>query len=79
MSGTDYIKNKYPGDWTDFEEEVFTFNDGKKQAIKEIFEAFVDGDFKAFYDSKELNDSNEFVKKLFEMKEEIKQDFEFYA
>ena len=39
MVGTDYIKDKYPGDWTDFEEEAFAFNDGKKQAIKEIFEA----------------------------------------
>lgn len=79
MVGTDYIEDKYPGDWTDFEFEAFAFNDGKKQAIKEIFEALIGSDFKAFYDSEEFTNDSELIEKLFNMKEEIKQDFADYA
>lgn len=79
MVGTDYIKGKYPEDWTDFEIEAFAFNDGKKQAIKEILEALIGGDFKTFYDSEEFTNDSELIEKLFNMKEEIKQDFELYA
>lgn len=79
MVGTDYIKGKYPEDWTDFEIEAFAFNDGKKQAIKEIFEALIGDDFKEFYDSEEFTNDSELIEKLFNMKEEIEQDFVNYA
>lgn len=70
MVGTDYIKDKYPGDWTDFEFEAFAFNDGKKQAIKEIIEAL----------GEEFLQSDDFLAEAIEnMKKEIKQDFELYA
>lgn len=69
MVGTDYIKDKYPGDWTDFEEEAFAFNDGKKQAIKEILEALGE-EF--------LQSDDSFAEVIENMKEEIKQDFELY-
>jgi len=70
MVGTDYIKDKYPGDWTDFEEEAFAFNDGKKQAIKEILEAL----------GEEFIQSDDFFAETIDrLKKEIKQDFEFYA
>lgn len=73
MVGTDYIKDKYPGDWTDFEEEAFAFNDGKKQAIKEIIEALGET-------GKQLLQSDDsFAEAIENMKEEIKQDFELYA
>lgn len=79
MAGTDYIKDEYPGHWEDFTDEAIAFNDGKKQAIKEIFEALIGSDFKAFYDSEEFTNDSELIEKLFNMKEEIKQDFELYA
>ena len=70
MVGTDYIKDKYPGDWTDFEVEAFAFNDGKKQAIKEILEAL----------GEELLQSDDFLTETIDrMKEEIKQDNEIFA
>ena len=73
MVGTDYIKDKYPGDWTDFEEEAFAFNDGKKQAIKEILEAL--GPM-----GEELLQSDDcFAEAIDRMKEEIKQDNEIFA
>ena len=73
MVGTDYIKDKYPEDWTDFEEEAFAFNDGKKQAIKEILEAL--GSF-----GEELLQSDDcFAETIDRMKEEIKQDNEIFA
>ena len=72
MVGTDYIKDKYPGDWTDFEIEAFAFNDGKKQAIKEIFEALGET-------GKQLLQSDDsFAEAIENMKEEIKQDFANY-
>lgn len=70
MVGTDYIKDKYPGDWTDFEEEAFAFNDGKKQAIKEILEALGE---------KFLQSDDFFAETIDRMKEEIKQDNEIFA
>ena len=73
MVGTDYIKDKYPGDWTDFEEEAFAFNDGKKQAIKEIFEAL------GKVGEELLQSDDEFAEKISEMKQKIKEDFESYA
>lgn len=79
MVGTDYIKDKYPGHWEDFTDEAFAFNDGKKQAIKDFFEALIGSDFKAFYDSEEFTNDSELIEKLFNMKEEIKQDFELYV
>lgn len=79
MVGTDYIKDEYPGHWEDFTDDAFAFNDGKKQAIKEIFEALIGSDFKTFYDSEEFTNDSELIEKLFNMKEEIKQDFELYA
>ena len=73
MVGTDYIKDKYPGDWTDFEFEAFAFNDGKKQAIKEIFESLGET-------GKQLLQSDDsFAEAIENIKEEIKQDFELYA
>ena len=70
MVGTDYIKDKYPGDWTDFEVEAFAFNDGKKQAIKEILEAL----------GEEFLQSDDcFAETIDRMKEEIKQDNEIFA
>ena len=70
MVGTEYIKDKYPGDWTDFEEEAFAFNDGKKQAIKEILEAL----------GEEFLQSDDFFAETIDrMKEEIKQDNEIFA
>ena len=70
MVGTDYIKDKYPGDWTDFEAEAFAFNDGKKQAIKEILEAL----------GAEFLQSDDFLAETIDrMKEEIKQDNEIFA
>lgn len=73
MVGTDYIKDKYPGDWTDFEMEAFAFNDGKKQAIKEIFEALGKAGEEL------LQSDDEFAEKIAEMKQKIKEDFELYA
>jgi hypothetical protein len=73
MVGTDYIKDKYPGDWTDFEEEAFAFNDGKKQAIKEIFEALGEAGEQL------LQSDDSFAEAIENIKEEIKQDFEIYA
>lgn len=73
MVGTDYIKDKYPGDWTDFEVEAFAFNDGKKQAIKEIFEALGKAGEEL------LQSDDEFAEKIAEMKQKIKEDFELYA
>ena len=73
MVGTDYIEDKYPGDWTDFELEAFAFNDGKKQAIKEIFEALGET-------GKQLLQSDDsFAEAIENMKEEIEQDFADYA
>ena len=70
MVGTEYIENKYPHDWTDFEEEAFAFNDGKKQAIKEILEAL----------GEEFLQSDDFFAETIDrMKEEIKQDNEIFA
>ena len=63
----------------DFINEALAFNDGKKQAIKEIFEALIGGDFKAFYYSEEFTNDSELIEKLFNMKEEIEQDFVNYA
>lgn len=73
MVGTDYIKDKYPGDWTDFEMEAFAFNDGKKQAIKEIFEALGKAGEEL------LQSDDEFAEKIAEMKQKIKEDFELYV
>ena len=73
MVGTDYIKDKYPGDWTDFEIEAFAFNDGKKQAIKEIFEALRETGEQL------LQSDDSFAEAIENMKEEIKQDFVNYA
>ena len=73
MVGTDYIKGKYPEDWTDFEIEAFAFNDGKKQAIKEILEALGET-------GKQLLQSDDsFAEAIENMKEEIEQDFVNYA
>lgn len=73
MTGTDYIKDKYPGDWTDFEIEAFAFNDGYKQAMKEIFEALGKA-------GEELLQSDDaFAEKIDEMKQKIKEDFESYT
>lgn len=74
MVGTDYVKNMYPGVWTYFVDPVgFAFNDGKKQAIKEIFEALGEA-------GKQLLQSDDsFAEAIENMKEEIKQDFENYA
>ena len=73
MVGTDYIKDKYPEDWTDFEEEAFAFNDGKKQAIKEIFEALGETGEQL------LQSDDSFAEAIENMKEEIEQDFKLYA
>ena len=73
MVGTDYIKDKYPGDWTDFEIEAFAFNNGKKQAIKEIFEALGETGEQL------LQSDGSFAEAIENMKEKIKQDFESYA
>lgn len=70
MVGTEYIKDKYPGDWTDFEVEAFAFNDGKKQAIKEILETLGE-EF--------LQSDDFFAETIGRMKEEIKQDNEIFA
>ena len=70
MVGTDYIKDKYSGDWTDFEVEAFAFNDGKKQAIKEILETLGE-EF--------LQSDDFFAETIGRMKEEIKQDNEIFA
>ena len=64
MVGTDYVKNMYSGDWTDFVDPVgFAFNDGKKQAIKEILEALGE-EF--------LQSDDSFAETIDRMKEEIK-------
>ena len=73
MVGTEYIENKYPHDWTDFEEEAFAFNDGYKQAMKEIFEALGKAGEEL------LQSDDEFAEKVSEMKQRIKEDFESYA
>lgn len=73
MTGTDYIKDRYPGDWTDFEELAFAFNDGYKQAMKEIFEAL------GKTGEELLQSDDEFAEKIEEMKQKIKEDFELYA
>lgn len=73
MVGTDYIKDEYPGHWEDFTDEAIAFNDGKKQAIKEIFEALGET-------GKQLLQSDDFFAEAIEnMKEEIEQDFVNYA
>lgn len=72
MTGTDYIKNMYPGNWIDREVEVFAFNDGKKQAIKEIFEALGEAGEQL------LQSDDSFAEAVEKMKEEIKQDNESY-
>lgn len=73
MVGTDYIKDKYPGDWINSEEEAVSFNDGKKQAIKEIFEALGEAGEQL------LQSDDSFAEAIENMKEEIKQDFELYG
>ena len=73
MVGTDYIKDEYPGHWEDFTDEAIAFNDGKKQAIKEIFEALGET-------GKQLLQSDDsFAEAIENMKEEIEQDFVNYA
>ena len=73
MVGTDYIKDEYPGHWEDFTDEAIAFNDGKKQAIKEILEALGET-------GKQLLQSDDsFAETIENMKEEIEQDFVNYA
>lgn len=73
MVGTDYIKDEYPGHWEDFTDEAIAFNDGKKQAIKEILEALGET-------GKQLLQNDDFFAETIEnMKEEIEQDFVNYA
>ncbi len=73
MVGTDYIKDEYPGHWEDFTDEAIAFNDGKKQAIKEILEALGET-------GKQLLQSDDsFAEAIENMKEEIEQDFVNYA
>ena len=73
MTWTDYIKDKYPHDWTDFDDLSFAFNDGYMQAMKEIFEALGKA-------GEELLQSDDaFAEKIDEMKQKIKEDFELYA
>lgn len=73
MVGTDYIKDEYPGHWEDFTDEALAFNDGKKQAIKEILEALGET-------GKQLLQSDDsFAEAIENMKEEIEQDFVNYA
>ena len=79
MVGTDYIKDEYPGHREKITDKALAFNDGKKKAIKEIFEELIGSDFKAFYDSEEFTNDSEPIEKLFNMKEEIEQDFVNYA
>lgn len=70
MVGTDYVKNMYPGDWKDFVDPVgFAFDDGKNQAIKEIFEALGEAGEQL------LQNDDSFTEAIENMKEEIKQDF----
>ena len=73
MVGTDYIKNEYPGHWEDFTDEALAFNDGKKQAIKEIFEALGETGEQL------LQSDDSFAEAIENMKEEIEQDFVNYA
>ena len=73
MVGTDYIKDEYPGHWEDFTDEAIAFNDGYKQAMKEIFEALGKA-------GEELLQSDDaFAEKIDEMKQKIKEDFELYV
>ena len=73
MVGTDYVKDEYPGHWEDFTDEAIAFNDGKKQAIKEILEALGET-------GKQLLQSDDsFAEAIENMKEEIEQDFVNYA
>lgn len=73
MVGTDYIKDEYPGHWEDFTDEAIAFNDGKKQAIKEILEALGET-------GKQLLQSDDsFAEAIENMKEEIEQDFVNYV
>lgn len=73
MVGTDYIKDEYPGHWEDFTDEAIAFNDGKKQAIKEILEALGET-------GKQLLQSDDsFAEAIENMKEEIEQDFVNYT
>ena len=73
MVGTDYIKDEYPGHWEDFTDEAIAFNDGKRQAIKEILEALGET-------GKQLLQSDDsFAEAIENMKEEIEQDFVNYA
>lgn len=73
MVGTDYIKDEYPGHWEDFTDEAIAFNDGKKQAIKEILETLGET-------GKQLLQSDDsFAEAIENMKEEIEQDFINYA
>ena len=51
----------------------FAFNDGKKQAIKEIFEVLGE------VGKQLLQSDDSFAEAIENMKEEIKQDFENYA
>lgn len=73
MVGTDYIKDEYPGHWEDFTDEAIAFNDGKKQAIKEILEALGETGKKL------LQSDDSFAEAIENMKEEIEQDFVNYA
>ena len=73
MVGTDYIKNEYPGHWEDFTDEAIAFNDGKKQAIKEILEALGETGEQL------LQSDDSFAEAIENMKEEIEQDFVNYA
>ena len=73
MVGTDYIKDEYPGHWEDVTDEAIAFNDGKKQAIKEILEALGET-------GKQLLQSDDsFAEAIENMKEEIEQDFVNYT
>lgn len=73
MVGTDYIKDEYPGHWEDFTDEAIAFNDGKKQAIKEILEALGETGKRL------LQSDDSFAEAIENMKEEIEQDFVNYA
>lgn len=73
MVGTDYIKDEYPGHWEDFTDEAIAFNDGKKQAIKEILEALGETGKKL------LQSDDSFAEAIENMKEKIEQDFVNYA
>lgn len=73
MVGTDYIKDEYPGHWEDFTDEAIAFNDGKKQAIKEIFKALGETGEQL------LQSDDSFAEAIENMKEEIEQDFVNYA